>query len=74
LGTWQQVVLAEFDNRPRKRKDDPMKIDNKQAQAFKIKNRKGYAIVCCGHLTEGKTPEQAYDRMCKALSRTSRKK
>jgi len=50
-----------------------MKIGNKQAQAFKIKNRKGYALVCCGHLTEGKTPEQAYDRMCKALRRSERK-
>jgi hypothetical protein len=51
-----------------------MKINNRAAQSFKIKNRKGYAIVCCGHLTEGKTPEQAYDRMVKALRRTDRKK
>ena len=36
---------------------------------FKIKNRKGYAAICCGHLTEGKTPEQTRDRMQKALRR-----
>lgn len=51
-----------------------MKIGDKDASAFKIKNRKGYALVCCGHLTEGKTPQQAYDRMVKALRRTGRKK
>jgi hypothetical protein len=51
-----------------------MKIGNHEAKAFKIKNRKGYAIVCCEHLTEGKTSEQAYDRMCKALRRTNKKK
>ncbi len=36
---------------------------------FKIKNRKGYAAVCSGHLTEGKTPLLARDRMEKALRR-----
>lgn len=49
-----------------------MKIGNKQVGIFKIKNREGYAAVCAGHLTEGKTSGQAYDRMVKALSRTSR--
>jgi len=38
-------------------------------QVFKIKNRKGYAALCCGHLTEGKTPQQARARMDKALRR-----
>jgi hypothetical protein len=50
-----------------------MKIGNREAKAFRIKNRKGFAIVCSDHLTEGKTMEQAYDRMVKALRRTSRK-
>ena len=38
-------------------------------QVFKIKNRKGYAALCAGHLTEGKTPEEARSRMAKALRR-----
>lgn len=41
---------------------------------FKIKNRRGYAAVCREHLTEGKTPDEARDRMAKALARTERKK
>ena len=36
---------------------------------FKIKNRTGYAALCCSHLTEGKTREQAKARMAKALRR-----
>jgi hypothetical protein len=36
---------------------------------FKIKNRTGYAALCCEHLTEGKTREQAKARMEKALRR-----
>lgn len=36
---------------------------------FKIKNRTGYAALCCEHLTEGKTREQAKARMDKALRR-----
>lgn len=36
---------------------------------FKIKNRTGYAALCCDHLTEGKTREQAKARMDKALRR-----
>ncbi|MCX7927378.1 MAG: hypothetical protein N2606_04505 [Candidatus Omnitrophica bacterium] len=49
-----------------------MKIYNKPAQIFKIKNRKGYACVCDNHLTEGKTREEAYARMIKAIQRTVR--
>jgi hypothetical protein len=41
---------------------------------FKIKNRSGYAAVCRGHLTEGKSKEEALGRMSKALKRTARKK
>lgn len=51
-----------------------MKVENKEAKMFKIKNRKGYALVCCEHLTEGSTPQQAYDRMVKALRRSADKK
>jgi len=41
---------------------------------FKIKNRSGYAAICNEHLTEGKSKEEALDRMNKALKRTSNKK
>ncbi|MFH0877635.1 MAG: hypothetical protein V1863_05365 [Candidatus Omnitrophota bacterium] len=36
---------------------------------FKIENRRGYAAVCAGHLTEGKTLLLAKERMEKALRR-----
>jgi len=49
------------------------KIGHLKVDIFKIKNRIGYAAICWGHLTEGATPQQAYDRMIKALHRTSRK-
>jgi hypothetical protein len=51
-----------------------MKIGNLEVRMFKIKNRKGFAAICSGHLTEGKTEEQAYDRMVKAVRRTSKRK
>jgi hypothetical protein len=41
---------------------------------FKIKNRSGYAAICNGHLTEGKSKVEAMDRMIKALKRTTKKK
>ncbi|HTY44841.1 MAG TPA: hypothetical protein VMD52_02485 [Patescibacteria group bacterium] len=50
-----------------------MKIGHLQVKTFKIKNRQGYAAVCCDHLTEGATPQEAYDRMAKALRRSNRK-
>ncbi len=45
----------------------------KKMQIFKIKNRKGYAAICCHHLTEGKTPQQAAGRMQKAMRRVAKK-
>ncbi|MFA6350167.1 MAG: hypothetical protein WCY12_04500 [Candidatus Omnitrophota bacterium] len=50
------------------------KIGHLSAQIFKIKNRNGYAAVCCDHLTEGKTTQEAYDRMVKAIRRSNRGK
>ena len=50
------------------------KIGNLKVDMFKIKNRKGYAAVCSSHLTEGKTTQQALERMAKAIRRTTRKK
>jgi hypothetical protein len=41
-----------------------------RVKIFKIKNRRGYAAACLNHLTEGRTPFQAYARMRKALKRS----
>jgi len=51
-----------------------MRIEGKSVTVFRIKNRRGYAAVCQGHLTEGNTEHQACERMAKALRRTSKKK
>jgi hypothetical protein len=48
------------------------KIGHLKVTVFKIKNRSGYAALCFDHLTEGETPQVAYERMVKALRRTSR--
>ncbi len=47
-----------------------MKIGKLTVKTFKIRNRSGYAALCCNHLTEGRSPAQACDRMVKALKRT----
>jgi hypothetical protein len=44
-------------------------LNPKKVTIFKIKNRRGYASLCYGNLTEGTTPLQAYLRMNKALKR-----
>jgi hypothetical protein len=49
------------------------KIGHLKVEIFKIKNRLGFAAVCCQHLTEGKTSQEAYVRMVKALRRSNRK-
>ncbi len=49
------------------------KIGHLKVYIFKIKNRKGYAAVCCEHLTEGNSAPQAHGRMLKALRRSNRK-
>jgi hypothetical protein len=51
-----------------------MKILGRQVKLFKIKNRKGYAAVCDNHLTEGRSTQQAVDRMEKALKRKKKRK
>jgi len=51
-----------------------MKIGRQNVSVFKIKNRRGYAAVCAGHLTEGATVHQACERMAKAVRRTTRRK
>lgn len=47
-----------------------MEVTPRKIKIFKIKNRKGYAAICLDHLTEGKTLNQAYSRMVKALRRS----
>lgn len=49
------------------------RIGHLKVNIFKIKNRKGYAAVCYGHLTEGKSAGEAYERMVKALRRSNKK-
>ncbi|MFA5275864.1 MAG: hypothetical protein WC417_03105 [Candidatus Omnitrophota bacterium] len=49
------------------------KIGHLKVSIFKIKNRSGYAAVCFDYLTEGETPQVAYERMVKALRRTNKK-
>ncbi|MBN2120015.1 MAG: hypothetical protein JW734_03030 [Candidatus Omnitrophica bacterium] len=45
-------------------------VASRKVKIFKIKNRRGYAAACFNHLTEGRTPYQAYARMRKALKRS----
>jgi len=49
-----------------------MKIADLPVKVFKIKNRSGYAALCCDHLTEGRSSAEACARMVKALRRTGR--
>lgn len=51
-----------------------MRIGSLEVKVFKIKNRRGYAAICCDNLTEGASVQQAYDRMVKAVRRTAGKK
>lgn len=37
---------------------------------FKIKNRRGFAAICMSHLTEGRSPVEAFYRMVKAVKRS----
>ena len=39
------------------------KIGRRSVKIFQIKNRKGYAAICCDHLTEGKTSSEVLSRM-----------
>jgi hypothetical protein len=50
------------------------RVGHLKVEIFKIRNRRGFAAVCCEHLTEGETRQEAYDRMCKAVRRTEKKK
>jgi len=49
-----------------------MELKRSQVKIFKIKNRKGFAALFAHNLTEGGTPQQAFDRMAKAVRRKGR--
>jgi len=51
-----------------------MRIGRKGVKIFKIKNRKGYAAICDGNLTEGRSIPAAFSRMVKAVRRPSKKR
>ena len=51
-----------------------MKIGKRLVRIFKIKNRRGYAAICENCLTEGSSVNQAFDRMVKAIKRSTRRK
>jgi len=50
-----------------------MKIGKLNVKIFKMKNRRGYAALCKGCLTEGATKNAAYDRMVKAVRRVAKR-
>ena len=45
------------------------KMSSGRVTIFKIKNRRGYAAITMNHLTEGRTPVEAFNRMVKAVKR-----
>ncbi len=45
------------------------KLSAGKVTILKLKNRKGYAAVCFNNLTEGKTPQQAFERLYHPLRR-----
>ena len=46
------------------------KISPQQVNIFRLKNRRGFAAPCRNHLTEGRSPVQAFERMVKAVKRS----
>ena len=45
------------------------KISSSQVVIFKIHNRRGYAAICMNNLTEGKTAQEAFERLTNPLKR-----
>ena len=46
-----------------------MELKKSKVKIFKIRNRKGYAALYQNNLTEGRTGDQAFSRMVKAVCR-----
>ena len=51
------------------RKRPLKKMSGSQVSLFKIRNRRGYAAICRGNLTEGKTPAEVFRRLHHPLRR-----
>ncbi len=45
------------------------KLSAGKVTILKLRNRKGFAAICFGNLTEGRTPQQAFERLCHPLRR-----
>ncbi len=45
------------------------KLSAGKVTVLKLKNRRGYAALCFNNLTEGKTPQQAFERLYHPLRR-----
>ena len=45
------------------------KLSSGKVTVLKLRNRKGYAAICFNNLTEGRTPQQAFDRLHHPLRR-----
>ena len=45
------------------------KLSSGKVTVLKLKNRKGYAAICFNNLTEGRTAQQAYNRLYHPLKR-----
>ena len=45
------------------------KLSSGKVSIFKIKNRRGFAAIGMNHLTEGRSPAEAFIRMAKAVKR-----
>lgn len=50
-----------------------MRLNRRSVKIFKIRNRKGYAALYSNNLTEGRTADQAFARMEKAVCRKGKK-
>ena len=48
-------------------------LDRKKVNIFKIRNRSGYAALYQNNLTEGRSADEAFDRMVKAAKRKVKK-
>lgn len=45
------------------------KLTSGRVTILKLRNRKGYAAICFNNLTEGRTPQQAFNRLLHPLRR-----
>ncbi|MBU0671686.1 MAG: hypothetical protein KJ732_01515 [Candidatus Margulisbacteria bacterium] len=48
-------------------------LKRSKVQIFKMRNRTGYAALYQNNITEGRTADQAFERMLKAAKRKAKK-